>query len=636
MRTRAGRLVLGFVAVLAAEAPSQAYFLDNRRNFDLRLRAYTQLGIMASGGEADANPHDFGDLAQHRNFYNPEFDAKLNDLTEWMAPLRDDLRFRFAWWGFYDGLYDYLNPVWNRQRQNLKARLSEATNPLTSSRFFTDHNKNPRHIYAQQSRVNELYLDYTKGRVFARLGRQAISWGESDTIALQDVSNPFDLTLGAPGFFQDVDEARIPLWTFRTTIKLVDNWRWLSGAFLDAYLVPGPVDTTVSINPMPGGLSPFGPPDKDPQLQIPADQQAALHAVVVDRLPEGNWGNSRWGVRLVGVLFRDYTVQGWFYRTFNQAPSPLLLSPGAIELGLPPDQGGTGYPATLIDDRGFRTPVCLGLSASGTGFGVTPAGRPCSLSRATVTSLERRLESVIGLAGTWYSPTLRGIVRLQGQLFLDELAFIPDKNLNAQSQVPAALVRSDGRTPVRTSMPLANYFRFVIGYDRFFFLRTLNPTNSFVLSMAFNGSFNMSEQNDRNYRYPNVKPDRSPTAIRAIPGSTTICTPQNVRDPNFLAGPLAPFCTVVVPENFEDAHYFEGFLQTAIQTDYMHGRLSPRMVLITDISGIFGFAPTITYRVNDSLLLTGTYLGIAASRRALLGTFRDNDMFQFRITYQLN
>jgi hypothetical protein len=93
---------------------------------------------------------------------------------------------------------------------------------------------------------------------------------------------------------------------------------------------------------------------------------------------------------------------------------------------------------------------------------------------------------------------------------------------------------------------------------------------------------------------------------------------------------------VTVPKNFEDLYYFEGFLQTAIQTDYMHGKLSPRVVFITDISGIFGFAPTITYRVNDSVLLTGTYLGIASSRRALLGTFRGNDMFQFRITYQLN
>src|SRR4029434_11014393 len=74
-----------------------------------------------------------------------------------------------------------------------------------------------------QNRINELYFDYTHGPFFIRVGKQAISWGESDTIAILDVSNPFDLTLGAPGFFQDVEEARIPLWTIRSTYKLIDG-----------------------------------------------------------------------------------------------------------------------------------------------------------------------------------------------------------------------------------------------------------------------------------------------------------------------------------------------------------------------------------------------------------------------------
>ena len=49
------------------------------------------------------------------------------------------------------------------------------------------------------------------------------------------------------------------------------------------------------------------------------------------------------------------------------------------------------------------------------------------------------------------------------------------------------------------------------------------------------------------------------------------------------------------------------------------------------------FAPTVTYRVNDSLLATATYIAIAsATREAFLGTFRDHDMLQLRLTYQLN
>src|SRR5262249_53520794 len=171
-----------------------------------------------------------GELSQWRNFYNPEFDADLTDFMRWAAA--DAFKFRAAWWGFYDGIYDFMDSEWNDHRRSYMARVAETDRPSLYStgaqpfsRFppFNDHNKNPRNVYAEQNRINELYLDYTHGPLFVRVGKQAISWGESDTIALLDVSNPFDLTLGAPGFFEDTDEARIPLWTGRVTYKLIES-----------------------------------------------------------------------------------------------------------------------------------------------------------------------------------------------------------------------------------------------------------------------------------------------------------------------------------------------------------------------------------------------------------------------------
>ena len=280
---------------------------------------------------------------------------------KWIAP--DELKFRFAWWGFYDGLYDYLNPVW---AQNLRdpsqqfrpakfgiARFSQ-TDQVSRSYRFEDENRNPRNLYGRYNRINEMYLDYTKGPLFVRVGRQAISWGESDTVALLDVQNPFDLLLGAPGFFQDVDEARIPLWTLRTTYKLLNSWKFISSAFLDAYMVPGPVDTTIPNDPITYGVSPFNPDVPNPQGNIYLQgQEGLLHTVVVDRLPEKTWANTRWGARLQGLLFRDYTVQGWFFRTFNQQPVPLLSSTSGFTLAQNPDK------ISLVDDRGFLTPICL-------------------------------------------------------------------------------------------------------------------------------------------------------------------------------------------------------------------------------------------------------------------------------------
>ncbi len=701
MRTWAGWLALGVAAVLGCGDTSEAFYLDKGRNFDVRLRAYSQLGIMtensarqgcipvkdADGGVLFGNDprvcppeYNAGYLGQNRNFYNPEFDAKLTDYTKWshdiswlrwLAP--DELKFRFAWWGFYDGLYDYLNPVWDDRRRNPNtqfyrtsppavqrarsnrygiARFSQSDDVDQESVRFEDQNKNPRHIYASRNRINELYLDYTKGPVFVRIGRQGISWGESDTIALLDVSNPFDLTLGAPGFFQDVDEARIPLWTLRTTIKLVDNWKFLSSGFLDAYMVPGPIDTTVPINPIAMGVSPFNPDQPNPQANLFIGptiratstgpfQDAGLHTAIVDHLPEKTWANTRWGVRLQGLLFRDYTVQAWFFRTFNQAPVPLLSSRSAFDATADPQN------LTLVDNRGFRTPVCLAPDGNrierlspllrGGIVGRTPAGRPCSWKFPVVTTLNRRLENVVAVAGTWYSELLNGIIRAQAMYFADELAFIPNKNLNPRTQLPVASRAALGyRRNIVNTIPTANYVRWVVAYDRFFFFRPLNPTNSFVLSMAFNSSYNVSETGGRNFRNPVAKPGKRQaesvptglTGVDAMGNPTRPCRGRAARND--------PLCVTAVAKNFEDAYQYEGFLTTAIQTDMMHGKLSPRIVAITDVSGIFAFQPTVTYRVTDNLLLSAAYLAIATNRKSGLGTFRAHDMVQLRATVQLN
>src|SRR5262249_30668182 len=148
------RLALALLGGLGLSTCSWGYFLDNTRNFDVRLRAYSQLGIMASNaGEDQPTRYSFGDLAQHRNFYNPEFDARLTDYLKHMDDVPglsflppDDFKFRFAWWGFYDGIYDYMNSEWNDARKAYKARFSQ-TDKNKDSLIFNDQNENPRHIY---------------------------------------------------------------------------------------------------------------------------------------------------------------------------------------------------------------------------------------------------------------------------------------------------------------------------------------------------------------------------------------------------------------------------------------------------------------------------------------------------------
>src|SRR5262245_35584466 len=447
--TKSGLCLVACSAALASQV--WAFSLDPDKIVDVRLRAYTQMSVFTTGGEkGDPGNRHIGDFAQHRNFYNPELDIRLRDR---LGPMADDFKFHFAWWGFYDGVYDYLGSPWNDNRKELRGRFSESDNPLGESYQFNDQNKNPRHIYATRNRINELYMDWTKDRLFVRVGRQAISWGESDTIALLDVSNPFDLTLGAPGFFEDIEDARIPLWTARGTYKLINSWGPVTQAFLDAYIVPGPLDTTVPIDPITAGVSPFSVPVADPQDAVDAQGVGnTTHVSTVQRIPRDSWGNTRWGARLTSVINGDYTVQGWFLRTFNQQPAPWLLSPGPIQLSI-----DKKLSPVVVDDRGFRVSSCVN--------GLTPAGRKCGPRLPTVALLEHRLESVAGLAASWYSRPVDSVLRTEVEYFFNEASFVPEQNINARSQLPNALL-APGEKPVHTSIAGADYLRFVLAFDK--------------------------------------------------------------------------------------------------------------------------------------------------------------------------
>src|SRR5262249_9700209 len=263
------------------------------------------------------------------------------------------------------------------------------------------------------------------------------------------------------------------------------------------------------------------------------------------------------GARLQGLLFRDYTVQGWFFRTFNEQPAPLLSSTSAFTLAQNPAK------ISLVDDRGFLTPICLDdngnrlprRTATGASNadapGHTRVGRPCSWQAPVVTPLNRQLESVIGLAASWFSEPLNGIVRTEAEYFIDELAFIPGVNLNPRAQIPASIRNSPVvdlgyRKHIVNTIPKADYLRWVIAYDRFFFFRPLNPTNSFTLSMAFNSSYNLSEDGSHDFRAPNAKPGKSQTQ-NVITGLGSACVKgANPRPKD------NPLCVTAVPTNFED------------------------------------------------------------------------------------
>jgi Protein of unknown function (DUF1302) len=646
---------LGIAVVVLSTTAAHAIFLDEDQNISLRARIYSQAAIRTEDSQQDTVPvTKAGQLVQNRNFYNPELDAKLTSYTKWMrggmldwlAP--DDFRFRLAAWGFYDGIYDYGSSQFDEQRERVNPNFGNYSRGICSSGmdkgkrcssnldcaapgacmpagawylegskvnlskncpanpndcFVNSVNdlfpgaevKNPYDIYALQRRINELYLSYTKGPFFLRFGKQGISWGESDTIALLDQSNPFDVTLGAPGIFQDLDEARIPLWTVRSSYNLFETLGPFSSGFVEAYWVPGQLDTNTGWLPMLT-VSPYSPRGRDPQFSTGFPNET-FQFVLFDHVPERKFSNSRYGFRFQTVINRAFTVQAWMYTTFPNSPVPRHLAPAVVRPGT----------------QGART----------TGGCSIYSQQGCSPLFAVETV--HKLTTVYGVAGTFFSELLDSIVRMNVQLFENEPGFIPQLNLNIKcAQVGKYCSQKDverdqtigtpGAGPVTDagSVPVADIIRWELGFDRFFFIRALNPTNSFTMSLSQVGAWNLDETGRKDFRY----------AGQRKPGTDDLVD-ENGRTLN------------PVPNNFVQQKAVEAFAQITLLTDYMHGRLSPQMTYIQNVRGTYALHPQVTYRWSDSLLFRLDYVHIGGEYEGL-GFFRDRDQVALRATYQLN
>jgi len=658
-----GRALTGVaaLAVLLAPFAARAIYLDEGQNWSFRLRAYSQAAIRLQNSrsiktfssttgqleESQTVPETkAGQLVQNRFFFNPELDIQITPYTSWMKEIAwlkwlapDDFRGRVAGWGFYDGIYDYgssqfkdsanrinssFDPAvpavidssgfpgsriggWYVEAKDIRKLRRDADGNVTSvfdnfGQIFGGYElKTPRTTYGYARRVNEAYLSYSKGPVFVRLGKQSISWGESDTIALLDQTNPFGVLMGAPGFFQDIDEARIPLWTLRASYNLFSNWGPFSSTFIEGYWVPGDIDTNTGILPI-STASPYSAPGADPGRSNPIFP-STFQFVLADNVPKKSFENSRYGFRLQTVVNRFLTLQAWYYRTFPQQPVPL-------KIGFTPDERNTmGYSGPSVRDQNGN------------------------VTDLFIVALQHKLVNVFGAAGTFFFEPLDGIIRMNAQFFHNEPGFIPEQNLqisnsqliNRCNELMAEGKSCGGRTGQgdasrgQGTLPRADIIRAELGFDRFFFVRALNPTNSFVLASSIVGSYNLDETKLQDFRAGGLfKP-----GVR--------CGDKIVR---------SAACENPVPlgadaDDYVQSHRFDGQAQITLQSDWLHGKLQPRLTWIQFFRGTYAVHPSVIYRWNDWLLFQADFQWIGGEYQSL-GFFRDRGQISGRITYQLN
>ena len=152
---------------------------------------------------------------------------------------------------------------------------------------------------------------------------------------------------------------------------------------------------------------------------------------------------------------------------------------------------------------------------------------------------------------------------------------------------------------IQGHIPTADFLRFELGYDRNFFVRALNPTNTFLFVGAFVGSWNLSETfGHEDFRYYGQRKP-TPTGLRI--GANVNDLPDDLQAVRKLR---------TVPTDFVDLKPFEGFVQGTVQTDYLHGRLTPRLITILNLRGSYVVAPSVVYRWSDNALLEARYAAI--------------------------
>ncbi len=450
MRRVIGSLMVALAAWVWA-GPAQAIFLDHERTLEVTGKVLGQLSLrMEDSNSSGVQCFPFGSycqgftfptvktgqMIQERNLVDAEI---YHDVKRWMQgglPFFDKLGYRFRVKYFYDSLYDFGPHQWSSPRQT-----AQHGNPLPSiQNLLYQGLVDARHYDTQHDPIWNAYVEAGKGPFFMRVGRQDLSWGETDGFRLLDMIEPLDNRFGFP-LVEDLDDRRIPLWMARGTINL-GTWGPFSNSTIDAYLVPGTIDNQIA--PITPSGNPFA-------LGNPAGE-----SIIVK--PSKNMGNSRGGGRIIATIANKVTASIAHYVTYNDSPSARIY----------------------YNNIDF---------VDGTLLGLPPGSTVISPEAAFLVELYQ--QQITGASATFAMPfDPYTIIRSEFAQFWDERIFQQSANLGTFAAYPPAPFPAVGWTPTR------NVARWMIGFDRNVWIRWLNPENTFFLSGQYFHSYIQGYEDD--------------------------------------------------------------------------------------------------------------------------------------------
>ena len=251
-QTLALMLLIALAAAWGAR-DALAITLDDRGEMKLGLRAYTSVRVGTQQLGGSDNPLNYpsspaGHVRQNRYFLQVDFDHDLTRLGEqgW-GPARifglmdqgfdalgwegkSAVKYTVQYRGEGEGIYNYGpseysdpgNKLWAYRLDTPKLKIPGLVNlnPALPPKYIYDRVNKLRRIGVDRQRLFLAYLDWDRGPLFIRIGKQVLAWGETDVFRLMDNINPLDDSFG--GFFISLDERRLPIEMIRSSYRFGD------------------------------------------------------------------------------------------------------------------------------------------------------------------------------------------------------------------------------------------------------------------------------------------------------------------------------------------------------------------------------------------------------------------------------
>jgi hypothetical protein len=422
--------------ILGAAGIAESVYIDTEQTLKVTGKVQTRGSLRLQDSEGFTTPRDIsaGDPVQWRNLALLEIDHDLRELTDELG-----------------ALYPF-RALKIRSKYHLVGRfLYEAIYNVGPGPFrdVRDADKENIDSFKEAYDLWECYVDLSRGPMFLRVGRQNLSWGETDVFRLLDSINPLDKTFGGP--FEDLDDRRIPLWMLRGSYNFGDLGP-LNSISLEAFWVPGTWDAHIS---------PWAPKGTAYSAPLSAD----LARFLSFKYPDKEMDSSRWGFRLQGIVGSNLNLAVGHYRTFLDLPALRAV----VEPGIPM--------LTSLDQLAFEV-----------------SWQPVHITGASLNYWEPNTNTVFRGEVAWFWEEPVFIPEENASVLYGPTLPLPDPLLDLVGEIFGIDVRDLGLNglplnPESGTIPEKNILRFMFGLDRQTWIRPLNRTSMFFFSLQYFGQW---------------------------------------------------------------------------------------------------------------------------------------------------